>query len=108
MRRLDYCMRFFKKFQCDKCEEKFSRQEELMHHELLKHCEDPRYDCKVCNEFFDSMEAMRDHLKKKHSYKNKLQIRFYYRDLNFFTAFFAKSSISSLGNSVGSSFTKCS
>jgi len=41
-----------------------------MHHELLKHCEDPRYDCKVCNEFFDSMEAMRDHLKKKHSYKN--------------------------------------
>jgi hypothetical protein len=23
----------------------------------------------VCNEFFDSMESMRDHLKKKHSYK---------------------------------------
>jgi len=41
-----------------------------MHHELLKHCKDPRYDCRVCNEFFDSMESMRDHLKKKHSYKN--------------------------------------
>ena len=63
-------MRLFKKFQCDKCEKKFSHQEDLMHHELQAHCEDSRYDCKVCNEYFDSMEAMRDHLKKKHSYKN--------------------------------------
>ena len=58
-------MRLFKKFQCDKCEKKFSHQEDLMHHELRTHCEDSRYDCKVCNEYFDSMESMRDHLKKK-------------------------------------------
>ena len=77
-------MRLFKKFQCDKCEKKFSHQEDLMHHELRAHCEDSRYDCKVCNEYFDSMEAMRDHLKKKHSYKNQIIFLTYRVSYNFF------------------------
>ena len=68
-------MRLFKKFQCDKCEKKFSHQEDLMHHELRTHCEDSRYDCKVCNEYFDSMESMRDQLKKNHSYKNYILLK---------------------------------
>jgi len=55
-------MGLFKKIQCDKCDEKFRKQEELMHHQLLAHAEDSRYDCKVCDEYFDSMEAMRTHL----------------------------------------------
>ena len=62
-------MGLFKKIQCDKCDEKFRKQEELMHHQLLAHSEDSRYDCKVCDEYFDSMEAMRTHLMRKHSYK---------------------------------------
>ena len=62
-------MGLFKKIQCDKCHEKFRKQEELMHHQLLAHVEDSRYDCKVCDEYFDSMEAMRTHLMRKHSYK---------------------------------------
>ncbi len=63
-------MRIFKKFQCDNCEEKFRHEADLMHHKLLRHSKDSRYDCRACNEYFDSMEAMRDHIKKNHSYKN--------------------------------------
>jgi len=62
-------MRFFKKFKCDKCDSKFSRQEDLMHHMELAHFKDLPYDCKECNLFFSSMEEMRTHLQRKHSYK---------------------------------------
>ena len=60
---------FFKKFSCERCEQKFSKQEELMQHLQVVHYKDTAYDCKECNEFFSSMEEMRTHLQKKHSYK---------------------------------------
>ncbi len=61
-------MRFFKKFECERCNEKFSQQEDLMHHQEIVHS-NSAYDCKECNEFFSSMEDMRTHLKKNHSYR---------------------------------------
>ena len=36
---------------------------------LCEECDLATYDCKECNENFHSMSEMRDHLKKKHSYK---------------------------------------
>ena len=62
-------MKFFKKFQCEVCQVKFLRHEELMNHQEITHFKDSPYDCKVCNENFHSMSEMRDHLRKKHSYK---------------------------------------
>jgi len=62
-------MKFFKKIQCEICQEKFSQHEELMNHQEITHFKDSPYDCKVCNENFHSMSEMRDHLRKKHSYK---------------------------------------
>ena len=51
------------------CQKKFSRHEDLMNHQELEHFKDKPYDCKECNENFHSMSEMRDHLKRKHSYK---------------------------------------
>jgi KRAB domain-containing zinc finger protein len=62
-------MKFFKKFECEKCHRKFFRQEELMQHKQVVHYKDLPYDCKECNESFSSMEEMRTHLQRKHSYK---------------------------------------
>lgn len=62
-------MVFKKKIQCEKCENKFSKQEELMHHYQVVHDKDLLYDCKECNQFFPNMEEMRTHLKREHSYK---------------------------------------
>jgi len=62
-------MIFFKKLKCDKCELKFSQQEDLMQHQQVVHYKDLDYDCKECNKTFPSMEAMRTHLKNFHSYK---------------------------------------
>jgi KRAB domain-containing zinc finger protein len=64
-------MNLFKKIKCDLCNEKFSKQEELMHHKEIIHFKDEPYDCQVCNENFSNMSDMRDHLKKNHSYKNE-------------------------------------
>ena len=63
-------MKFFKKFECEKCDKKFSQLEELMQHQQIVHYKDTPYDCKECNQFFSSMEEMRTHLQKWHSYKN--------------------------------------
>lgn len=63
-------MHLFKKFKCEKCDRKFSQQEELMHHEQIAH-DASMYDCKECNLYFPSMEAMRTHLQRTHSYKGK-------------------------------------
>ena len=63
-------MNFFRKFECEKCNEKFSKQEELMHHMEIIHFKHAPYDCKVCNQNFSNMSDMRDHLKKEHSYKS--------------------------------------
>ena len=62
-------MKFFRKFECDLCEKKFSKQEQLMHHKEIIHFKDAPYDCKICNKNFTNMSDMRDHLRKKHSYK---------------------------------------
>ena len=62
-------MIFFKKFQCELCQKKFSHPEDLMNHQELEHFKDSPYDCKECKENFYSMSEMRDHLKKNHSYK---------------------------------------
>ena len=64
-------MKFFKKFECELCKEKFSKQEQLMHHQEITHFKDMPYDCKICNENFSSMLDMRNHLRKKHSYKGE-------------------------------------
>ena len=60
---------FFKKYQCDKCNKKFSKQEEFMNHKQIVHGKDTQYDCKECDKEFSSMEDMRTHLQRKHSYK---------------------------------------
>ena len=62
-------MKFLKKFRCEQCDKKFSKQEELMQHQQIVHNKDLPYDCKVCNKFFSSMEEMRSHLQRQHSYK---------------------------------------
>jgi len=62
-------MIFFKKFQCELCQKKFSQHKDLMHHQEITHFKDSPYDCKECNENFHSMLEMREHLRKKHSYK---------------------------------------
>ena len=62
-------MRFFKKFQCDICPSKFSKQEELMQHQQVVHFKDLPYDCRECNKNFSNMEDMRTHLQREHSYK---------------------------------------
>ena len=60
---------FFKKHSCDKCDKKFSKEEEVMHHEQIIHGKDSQYDCKECNKNFSNMEDMRTHLQREHSYK---------------------------------------
>ena len=62
-------MKFFKKFHCEKCDQKFSREEELMQHQQIVHAKDLPYDCKECNQFFSNMQDMRAHLQRYHSYK---------------------------------------
>ena len=62
-------MNFFKKYQCDKCNKKFSKEEEFMNHKQIVHGKDSQYDCKKCNKEFSNMEDMRTHLQRKHSYK---------------------------------------
>lgn len=62
-------MKFFKKFQCDKCNSKFAQEEELMQHIQIVHFKDTPYDCKECEKNFSNMEDMRAHLQKEHSYK---------------------------------------
>ena len=45
-------MNFFKKYSCNKCNKKFSKEEELMFHEQIIHGKDLKYDCKECNKVF--------------------------------------------------------
>ena len=62
-------MNLFKKYQCDKCDKEFSKQEELMNHKQIIHGKDSQYDCNECNRNFSNMEDMRTHLQREHSYK---------------------------------------
>ena len=62
-------MNFLKNIECEKCDKKFSKQEELMNHEQIIHGKDLQYDCKECNKKFSNMEDMRTHLQREHSYK---------------------------------------
>ena len=45
-------MIFNKKIQCEKCDNKFSKEEDLMQHYQVVHNKDLPYDCKECNQFF--------------------------------------------------------
>jgi uncharacterized Zn-finger protein len=63
-------MKFFSKFECSLCKEKFTKHEQLMHHKEIIHFKDTPYDCKVCDKDFSNMSDMRDHLRKVHSYKS--------------------------------------
>ena len=60
---------FFKKYHCDNCNKKFSKEEEFMNHKQIVHGKDSQYDCKECDKEFSNMEDMRTHLQRKHSYK---------------------------------------
>lgn len=60
---------FFKKIKCDTCDEKFSKEEQLMNHKQIVHGKDLQYDCKECGKYFSNMEDMRTHLQREHSYK---------------------------------------
>ena len=60
---------FLKKYPCDSCDKKFSKQEEFMNHKQIVHGKDTQYDCKECDKEFSNMEDMRTHLQRKHSYK---------------------------------------
>jgi len=62
-------MKLFKKFHCEKCDQKFSQQEELMQHQQIVHSKDLPYDCKECKQYFSNMQDMRTHLQRHHSYK---------------------------------------
>ena len=62
-------MKFFTKFRCEICNKKFSKEENLMHHQQTVHYQNTPYDCKECDQNFSSMEEMRSHLQKNHSYK---------------------------------------
>ncbi len=62
-------MIFFKKFHCERCDQKFSKKEELMLHQQNVHFKDLPYDCKECKQFFSNMQDMRTHLQRHHSYK---------------------------------------
>lgn len=62
-------MGFFKKFRCELCSSKFSKQEQLMYHQQVVHFKDDPYDCQECGRNFSNMEDMRTHLQKEHSYK---------------------------------------
>ena len=64
-------MKFFKKIKCEKCNESFSKQEQLMHHLQIVHYKNTLYDCKKCNKFFSNMQDMRTHIQKHHSYKKE-------------------------------------
>jgi KRAB domain-containing zinc finger protein len=64
-------MRFLKKYQCDVCSTKFSKQEQLMQHQQVVHFKDNPYDCKECDMNFSNMEDMRTHLQREHSYKKE-------------------------------------
>ena len=45
-------MGFLKKFKCEKCDLKFSQEEELMQHSQIVHYKDYPYDCKECNKSY--------------------------------------------------------
>ena len=57
------------KYQCEKCDKKFSKEEELMSHKEIFHGKNLQYDCKKCDKNFSNMEDMRSHLQREHSYK---------------------------------------
>ena len=61
----------FKKFQCNICSNKFSKEEQLMFHQQVVHYKDNPYDCKKCGENFSNMEDMRTHLQRKHSFSKE-------------------------------------
>jgi KRAB domain-containing zinc finger protein len=65
-------MIFFKKYQCEKCNDKFRKIEELMQHTQIIHGKNLLYECRHCGVSFTGMQQMRNHIQRAHSY-NKIK-----------------------------------
>ena len=65
-------MIYFKRYGCERCNNRFRKIEELMQHVQIIHGKDLPYECVKCNVSVTGMEQMRDHIKKFHSY-NKMK-----------------------------------
>jgi uncharacterized C2H2 Zn-finger protein len=53
---------------CEFCGKSFRTLEQMMKHFQITH-DNKTYECKQCDMKFEGMEVMRDHVKRKHSYK---------------------------------------
>ena len=53
---------------CEFCGKSFRTLEQMMKHFQITH-DNKTYECKQCDMKFQGMEVMRDHIKRKHSYK---------------------------------------
>ena len=53
---------------CEFCGKSFRTLEQMMKHFQITH-DNKTYECKQCDMKFEGMEVMRDHIKRKHSYK---------------------------------------
>ena len=53
---------------CEFCGKSFGTLEQMMKHFQITH-DNKTYECKQCDLKFEGMEIMRDHIKRKHSYK---------------------------------------
>ena len=53
---------------CEFCGKSFRTLEQMMKHFQITH-DNKTYECKQCDMKFEGMEIMRDHIKRKHSYK---------------------------------------
>ena len=53
---------------CEFCGKSFRTLEQMMKHFQINH-DNKTYECKQCDMKFEGMEVMRDHIKRKHSYK---------------------------------------
>jgi transcription elongation factor Elf1 len=53
---------------CEFCGKSFRTLEQMMKHFQITH-DNKTYECKQCDLKFEGMEIMRDHIKRKHSYK---------------------------------------
>jgi uncharacterized C2H2 Zn-finger protein len=53
---------------CEFCGKSFRTLDQMMKHFQITH-DNKTYECKQCDMKFQGMEVMRDHIKRKHSYK---------------------------------------
>ena len=63
---------FLKKYKCSECERRFNKIEYYMHHQLIYHSNNNSYDCSNCGLKFSDMDKLKDHIRRDHSYKKKI------------------------------------